>query len=154
MAAQKFFNVLCNVFLVIILLSTICYADFGPRLIPYKFAPYVCDSERFDLMGLDMAEFAYCDKSLSYQVRAKDLVDRMTLEEKVLQLGDNATGVTRIGLPMYHWWSEALHGISGIGHGAYFNELVPNATSFPTVIHTTAAFNKTLWKTLGKVETN
>ncbi|XVE99872.1 hypothetical protein REPUB_Repub03eG0239100 [Reevesia pubescens] len=146
MAAQKFFNVL----LVIISLSTICYADFGPRLIPYKFAPYVCDSERFDLMGLDMAEFAYCDKSLSYQVRAKDLVDRMTLEEKVLQLGDNATGVTRIGLPMYHWWSEALHGISGIGHGAYYNELVPNATSFPTVIHTTAAFNKTLWKTLGK----
>ncbi|XP_022764445.1 beta-xylosidase/alpha-L-arabinofuranosidase 1-like [Durio zibethinus] len=101
-------------------------------------------------MNLTMSEFAYCDKSLPYEVRAKDLVDRMTLPEKVKQMGDNATGVLRIGLPAYFWWSEALHGISGIGIGPYFNELVPGATSFPTVIHTTAAFNRTLWKILGK----
>ncbi|XP_022744572.1 probable beta-D-xylosidase 5 [Durio zibethinus] len=101
-------------------------------------------------MGLDMADFAYCDTTLSYEVRAKDLVDRMTLSEKAHQMGDKATGVIRIGLPRYHWWSEALHGVSYVGHGTYFNELVPGATSFPTVIHTTAAFNQSLWKTIGK----
>ncbi|XWS65760.1 hypothetical protein CRYUN_Cryun05aG0141100 [Craigia yunnanensis] len=101
-------------------------------------------------MGLNMADFAYCDKTLSYEVRAKDLVDRMTLAEKAHQMGDQATGVIRIGLPRYHWWSEALHGVSHIGHGTWFNELVPSATSFPTVIHTTAAFNQSLWKTIGK----
>ncbi|XVE90787.1 hypothetical protein DITRI_Ditri20bG0104700 [Diplodiscus trichospermus] len=97
-----------------------------------------------------MADFAYCDKTLSYEVRAKDLVDRMNLTEKAHQMGDKATGVIRIGLPRYHWWSEALHGVSYIGHGTYFNELVPGATSFPTVIHTTASFNQSLWKTIGK----
>ena len=140
MEAQKLFNVLCTLFLVIISLLTNCFA-----------APYVCDSARFDSIGLNMADFAYCDKSLPYEVRAKDLVDRMTLTEKVNQMGDNATGVLRIGLPRYEWWSEALHGVSNVGPGTYFNDLVPAATSFPTVIHTTASFNQSLWKTIGKV---
>ncbi|XWS07572.1 hypothetical protein CRYUN_Cryun41cG0000400 [Craigia yunnanensis] len=74
----------------------------------------------------------------------------MTLTEKVNQMGDNATGVLRIGLPMYEWKSEALHGVSNVGPGTYFNDFVPAATSFPTVIHATASFNQSLWKTIGK----
>ncbi|OMP00445.1 hypothetical protein COLO4_12684 [Corchorus olitorius] len=98
-----------------------------------------------------MADFAYCDKSLPYEVRAKDLVDRMTLVEKAEQMGDNTSrGIPRIGLPMYKWWSEALHGVSDIGRSTKFDPLVPSATSFPMVIHTAATFNKSLWKTIGQ----
>jgi beta-D-xylosidase 4 len=112
---------------------------------------HVCDPTRFANQGMEMKEFGYCDSSLSFEERAKDLVDRMTLDEKVQQLGNKAIGVPRIGLPHYEWWSEALHGVSNVGPGTFFNELIPGATSFPTVIHTTASFNKSLWKSIGQV---
>ncbi|OMO61256.1 hypothetical protein COLO4_33497 [Corchorus olitorius] len=113
---------------------------------------YVCDASRYKHLGLDMANFAFCDKSLPYEVRAKDLVDSMTLIEKAEQMGDNTSlGIPRLGLPRYRWWSEALHGISDFGQSLKFDSVVPNATSFPTVILSAATFNQTLWKTLGQV---
>ncbi|KDP45919.1 hypothetical protein JCGZ_15479 [Jatropha curcas] len=111
---------------------------------------YVCDPSRYAALGLDMANFSFCDKSLPYDARARDLVNRMTLQEKVQQLGHAAYGVPRLGLPKYNWWSEALHGVSSTGPGTFFDEVVPGATSFPTVILTTAAFNESLWKTIGQ----
>ncbi|XP_037492247.1 probable beta-D-xylosidase 5 [Jatropha curcas] len=115
---------------------------------------YVCDPSRYAALGLDMAKdmanFAFCDKSLPYDARARDLVNHMTLQEKVQQLGHEAYGVPRLGLPKYNWWSEALHGVSKTGPGTFFDEVVPGATSFPTVILTTAAFNESLWKTIGQ----
>ncbi|XP_021595118.2 probable beta-D-xylosidase 5 [Manihot esculenta] len=98
-----------------------------------------------------MSKFAFCDSSLSYDVRARDLVNHMTLHEKVRQLGDLAYGVPRLGLPKYEWWSEALHGVSNVGPGTFFDDLVPGATSFPSVILTTASFNESLWKNIGQV---
>ncbi|XP_068639559.1 probable beta-D-xylosidase 5 [Aristolochia californica] len=102
-------------------------------------------------MGLDVKTLGFCDKSLSYETRSKDLVDRMTLAEKVLQLGDQAHGVDRLGLPPYNWWSEALHGVSDFGRSTHFDKTVPGATSFPTVILTAASFNESLWKNIGQV---
>ncbi len=112
---------------------------------------YVCDPSRYSDLGLDVSTFAFCDKSLPFDVRAKDLVDRMTLHEKVNQLGDLAYGVPRLGLPKYEWWSEALHGVSNVGPGTFFDDVVPGATVFPTVILTTASFNDSLWKNIGQV---
>ncbi|KAL2244693.1 beta-xylosidase/alpha-L-arabinofuranosidase 1-like [Sesamum indicum] len=115
---------------------------------------HVCDPSRFSDLGLNIKHFAFCDSSLSYDVRVKDLIDRMTLNEKSAQIGDTAYGVPRIGLPKYEWWSEALHGVSNVGQSgsvaSYFDDVVPGATSFPTVILTTASFNQTLWKTVGQ----
>ena len=112
---------------------------------------HVCDESRYAMLGLDMKRFSFCDKSLSYEERAKDLVSRMSLEEKVMQTVNNASGVSRLGLPQYSWWSEALHGISNLGPGVFFDDTIPGATSFPAVILSTAAFNQTLWKTMGQV---
>ena len=75
----------------------------------------------------------------------------MTLSEKVSQLGDQAFGVARIGLPQYKWWSEALHGVADGGHGTFFDDEVSGATSFPIVIFTAATFNESLWKKIGQV---
>lgn len=116
---------------------------------------YVCDPSRFNDLGMDMSSFAYCDLSLPYDTRVKDLIDRMTLQEKVQQVGDTATGVPRIGLPKYEWWSEALHGVSNVGQwnskASFFDDEMPGATSFPTPICTVASFNQSMWKMIGQV---
>ncbi|KAL7211477.1 hypothetical protein ACSBR2_014359 [Camellia fascicularis] len=120
----------------------------------FKNYTHVCHSSRFQELGLSINEFLYCDSSISYDIRVKDLIDRMTLEEKVQQIGDTALGVDRLGLPKYEWWSEALHGVSNVGQGGssatFFGGDVPGATSFPTVIVTAASFNESLWKKIGQ----
>ncbi|KAJ0976457.1 hypothetical protein J5N97_018422 [Dioscorea zingiberensis] len=101
-------------------------------------------------MGLLMDNYTYCDSSLPYSVRVKDLISRMTLREKFMNLGDQAQGVGRIGLPSYYWWSEALHGVAWVGHGTHFSDIVKSATVFPTPLLTAASFNESLWKTIGQ----
>ncbi|KAJ8623523.1 hypothetical protein MRB53_032052 [Persea americana] len=110
----------------------------------------VCSAQRFADLGLDISTFPYCDRSLSYYERARDIVSSMSLAEKVQQLGNKAQGVPRIGIPPYQWWSEALHGVAGSGPGTFFNGTVPGATSFPTVILSAASFNESLWKVIGE----
>ncbi|PIA26430.1 hypothetical protein AQUCO_09300019v1 [Aquilegia coerulea] len=94
-------------------------------------------------MDFDPKRLHFCDKTLSYQVRAKDLVDRLTLEEKIAQLGDKAPGVPRLHIPPYIWRSDPAFGIK-------FNDTIHAVTSFPAVLLTTASFNETLWKAIGE----
>lgn len=95
--------------------------------------------------------YGFCNTSLAYTDRAKDIVSRLTLQEKVRQLVNSASGIPRLGVPAYEWWSEALHGVSNTGPGVRFNATVPGATSLPAVILSAASFNVSLWYTLGKV---
>ncbi|CAL4957020.1 unnamed protein product [Urochloa decumbens] len=113
----------------------------------------VCDPSRFASLGLDMSRFRYCDASLPYADRVRDLVGHLTLEEKVRNLGDRAEGAeARVGLPPYYWWGEALHGVSDVGpNGTRFGDVVPGATSFPLVINSAASFNESLWRAIGAV---
>ena len=48
---------------------------------------------------------SYLDQSLTFEARAKDLVSRMTLEEKVAQMNDVAPAIPRLGVPEYNWWN-------------------------------------------------
>ncbi|KAF5194548.1 Beta-d-xylosidase [Thalictrum thalictroides] len=107
---------------------------------------YACDKGKSKT-----SEFQFCNTSLPYDVRVKDLVGRLTLQEKVQQLVNKATGVSRLGVPGYEWWSEALHGVSNTGPGVIFNATVPGATSFPAVILAAAAFNMSLWYEMGRI---
>ncbi len=72
----------------------------------------------------------YRDPSLSPEKRAADIVSRMTLEEKVLQMQNSAPAIPRLGVSVYNWWNEALHGVAqgratvfpqAIGLGATWN---------------------------------
>ncbi|XWS46568.1 hypothetical protein CRYUN_Cryun14cG0079000 [Craigia yunnanensis] len=49
--------------------------------------------------------------------RVKDLLGRLTLQEKIRLLVNNAAAVPRLGIKGYEWWSEALHGVSNVGPG-------------------------------------
>lgn len=70
-----------------------------------------------------------------------DLVSKMTLEEKVSQLVNNAPAIPRLGLPAYEWWGEALHGVARAG----------SATVFPQSIGRAATFDPELELKIGRV---
>jgi beta-D-xylosidase 4 len=70
----------------------------------------------------------------------------MTLTEKVQNVVNSAAGSSRLGLPPYQWWSEALHGVAS-SPGVTFQEAgldFGSATSFPMPILTSAAFDDPL----------
>lgn len=119
----------------------------------------VCNPARFTALGLDINNFPYCNASLPYPERVKDLIGRMTVGEKVKQISDDSWGVERIGLPPYGWWSEILHGVSTVGQynnkaATRFGGDVPGATQFPEVILSTASFNESLWRVIAEVSSN
>ena len=76
------------------------------------------------------SEPAYLDPSVPAVERAKDLVSRMTLEEKASQLVNQARAIPRLKVPAYDWWSEALHGVA-----------VNGTTEFPEPIGLAATFD-------------
>lgn len=74
-----------------------------------------------------------------YKVKAKELVSKMTLEEKVSQMLHKAPAIERLGIPAYNWWNESLHGVARSGV----------ATMFPQAIGMAAAFDTDMMKTVG-----
>ena len=54
----------------------------------------------------------YLDPNLPPERRAADLVSRMTLEEKVLQMQNSAPAIPRLSVYVYNWWNEAPHGVA------------------------------------------
>src|SRR5215217_7990352 len=73
---------------------------------------------------------AYQNESLSFEARAKDLVGRMTLEEKTLQMKDVAPAIPRLGVPEYNWWNEALHGVARSGLATVFPQAIGFAATW------------------------
>lgn len=72
----------------------------------------------------------YLDQSLGFEERAKDLVSRMTLEEKVTQMLHKSPAVPRLGIPAYNWWNEALHGVARAGTATVFPQAIGMAATF------------------------
>ena len=73
---------------------------------------------------------AYLDESLGFEERAKDLVCRMTLEEKVTQMVHGSAAIPRLGIPAYNWWNEALHGVARAGVATVFPQAIGLAATF------------------------
>ena len=60
----------------------------------------------------------------------KELVSRMTLEEKASQLRFNAPAIERLGIPAYNWWNEVLHGVARAGTATVFPQAIALAAMF------------------------
>lgn len=68
--------------------------------------------------------------------RAKELVSRMTVEERASQLRYDAPPIDRLGIPAYNWWGEALHGVARAGVATSFPQAIGMAATFDTeLIH-------------------
>ncbi len=63
-------------------------------------------------------------------IKAKALVDRMTLEECMGQLRFDAPAVKRLGIPSYNWWNEGLHGLARSGVATMFPQAIGMAAMF------------------------
>jgi beta-glucosidase len=72
----------------------------------------------------------YGDPSVATDKRVDDLVSRMTLEEKALQMQHTAPAIPRLGIPSYDWWSEALHGIARSGYATVFPQAIGMAATW------------------------
>ncbi|KAE8658768.1 Beta-D-xylosidase 4 [Hibiscus syriacus] len=92
--------------------------------------PFACDPRNGMTRGL-----RFCRTNLPIHVRVRDLLGRLTLQEKTRFLVNNAIAVPRLGIQGYEWWSEALHGVSNFGPGTKFGGSFPGATSFPQDHH-------------------
>ncbi len=83
----------------------------------------------------DVAKMPFMDTSLTPEQRAKDLVSRMTLEEKASQLVNQARAIPRLHVPGYDWWSESLHGVAVNGTTEFPEPIGLGATFDPKAIH-------------------
>jgi len=66
----------------------------------------------------------YLNTDLSVKERVTDLVGRMTLEEKISQMINQAPAIERLGIPEYNWWSEGLHGVARAGLATVFPQAI------------------------------
>ena len=73
--------------------------------------------------------------------KAKELVSKMTLQEKASQLTYNAAPIEHLNIPRYNWWNEGLHGVARAG----------TATVFPQAIGLAAMFDDDLLYEVAKV---
>ncbi|MDP4261725.1 MAG: glycoside hydrolase family 3 N-terminal domain-containing protein [Bacteroidota bacterium] len=84
--------------------------------------------------GRTQESLPFRNAQLPLESRIKDLLSRLTLEEKISLLGYKSSAVPRLGIPAYNWWNEGLHGVARAGL----------ATVFPQAIGMAATFNDSL----------
>lgn len=76
----------------------------------------------------------YQNPNLSAEARANDLLSRLTLEEKTKLMMDASPAISRLGIPQFQWWNEALHGVARNGY----------ATVFPITMHMASSWDDAL----------
>ena len=69
---------------------------------------------------------------MDFKARAKELVSKMTLAEKLSQMKYDAPAIERLGVPAYNWWNECLHGVARSGMATVFPQAIGMAASFDT----------------------
>ncbi len=83
-----------------------------------------------------LREPAYRNPSLPIPRRVSDLISRMTLQEKVLQMQHTAPAIPRLGIPSYDWWNEGLHGVARSGYATVFPQAIGMAATWdPPLIY-------------------
>jgi beta-glucosidase len=75
-------------------------------------------------------QFPYQNPVLSSEERARDLITRLTVEEKATLMCDQSDAIKRLGIKKFNWWSEALHGLANNENVTVFPEPIGMAASF------------------------
>jgi beta-glucosidase len=64
------------------------------------------------LFSQDYKTYPMWNPAVPTEQRVKDVVSRLTLEEKVGQMLNATPAIPRLGIPAYDWWNEVLHGVA------------------------------------------
>ena len=76
------------------------------------------------------------DPSQPTDARVRDLVSRMTLEEKASQVMANTPAIPRLGIPEYSHRNECLHGVANVNNATVFPQAIGMAATWDTpLIH-------------------
>lgn len=92
-----------------------------------KFLLIVCFLFTVNIMGQTLP---FQNPNLSSEERAKDLITRLTLEEKAALMCDVSDAIPRLGIKNFNWWSEALHGLANNNDVTVFPQPIGMAASF------------------------
>lgn len=84
----------------------------------------------FPAISLFCQQYPYQNPDLPTEIRAKDLISRLTLEEKATLMCDQSDAIPRLGIKKFNWWSEALHGYANNDSVTVFPEPIGMAASF------------------------
>ena len=75
-------------------------------------------------------QYPFQNPALTSEERAKDLISRLTLDEKAMLMCDVSQAIPRLGIMTFNWWSEALHGLANNDSVTVFPQPVGMAASF------------------------
>lgn len=87
-------------------------------------------------------EYPFRNPDLPLDVRVRDIIGRLTLQEKVQLMKHAAPAVPRLGIPAYNWWNEALHGVA---------RTKEKVTVFPQAIAMAATFDTEAMQRMGEI---
>ena len=80
--------------------------------------------------GLTSLLVLSCAQAPTPEQQAKDLISKMTLEEKASLMMHPSAPIEALGIPAYDWWNEALHGVARNGKATVFPMPIAMAASF------------------------
>lgn len=72
----------------------------------------------------------YLDPLQPIDARVNDLIGRLSLEEKILQMMDKSPAIPRLEIPAYNWWNESLHGVARSGVATVFPQAIGLGATF------------------------
>lgn len=84
----------------------------------------------FAILPCKSQTLPFYDTSLALEERVKDLISRLTLEEKVNQMMNNTAAIERLGILPYSYWNEALHGVGRSGIATVFPQAIGLGATF------------------------
>ena len=85
---------------------------------------------KFIVAGITTLLVLSCGQAPSPEQQAKDLIAKMTLEEKASLMMHPSAPIEALGIPAYDWWNEALHGVARNGKATVFPMPIAMAASF------------------------
>ena len=81
-------------------------------------------------LGLAVLLLGACAQNPTPEQQAKELISKMSLEEKASLMMHPSAPVEALGIPAYNWWNEALHGVARNGKATVFPMPIAMAASF------------------------
>lgn len=93
---------------------------------------FVIFSVRGQNTNKQIESFPFNNPKLSVDARIKDLISRLSLEEKIAQMMNSTPEIKRLNIPPYDYWNEALHGVGRSGVATVFPQAIGLAATFDT----------------------
>jgi len=85
------------------------------------------------------SDYAFLNTNLSREERINDLLEKLTVEEKISLLIASSESIQRLGIEKYYHGNEALHGVVRPGRSTVFPQAIALAATWnPELIHKAA----------------